>query len=134
VKYSTSIIKFIFGSAVAVTAVLVGCHSPLVPVAPMSSSSSADISDAVHGTKGNSHFYFLPPMVSNPKYSGDFDANVSVSVQIDTQRLDKYSQTYVWDVVKTYNATLDLASSQYKLNWNTSESEFVVGKIGRAHV
>src|SRR5262245_40727240 len=38
------------------------------------------ISDGAHA--GNTGFYFLPPLVANPTYTGVFDAGLSPEVQI----------------------------------------------------
>src|SRR5690349_24268750 len=56
-------------------AILNACSSSDRPTAPWSRPEFA-ISDAVHegGTPG---FYFLPPMVTQPTFSGAFDADIT---------------------------------------------------------
>ena len=58
-------------------ALTVSCHEedgvtgPSLPVRPP----SLAISDSAHG--GKSHFYFLPPILPAPAFSGVFDAALS---------------------------------------------------------
>ena len=51
----------------------VGGSAPSVPVPKV-------IEDAAHND-GNEHFYFLPPMVPQPSYSGVFDATLAPVVR-----------------------------------------------------
>src|SRR2546426_12422192 len=52
------------------------------PAAPRSPRPLADLSDGEHG--GNTHFFFLPPMVQAPNLTGVFDGSLlgSTSVEI----------------------------------------------------
>lgn len=64
-------------------AFLAGCsdesRQPLAP-AGAPTPPSFDIADGAHG--GNGHFYFLPPMVPAPSYSGTFDGSLEPWVEI----------------------------------------------------
>jgi hypothetical protein len=48
---------------------------------PQEQSPSLAISDGAHGG-GNAHFYFLPPLVPRPGYSGVFDATLQPVVEV----------------------------------------------------
>ena len=47
---------------------------------PVDRAPSFDLSDSTN--RGNPHFYFLPPMVSAPRYAGTFDPALSPVVEI----------------------------------------------------
>jgi hypothetical protein len=62
---------------------LAACSDGALPTAPRTSAPSrpsASITDTPHG--GSTGFYFLAPLVTQPKYSGTFDGTRSVVVQI----------------------------------------------------
>ncbi len=81
---------------------------------------SADFSDGSL-TTGNPHFFFLPPLVGQPSFSGTFNANLAPVVEICQVNLDSKG-------IPTGCATapfspgpvqLDGASQQYQVNWHT---------------
>lgn len=57
------------------------CDNAQVPVGPEVSGPALQILDGAHNG-GNEHFFFLPPMVSQPAYSGQFDGTLSPIVQV----------------------------------------------------
>ncbi len=65
---------------VLVPLILLACQD--VPVPTEVGPPQLEIVDAAHGTNGNSHFFFLPPMVPAPMPGGVFDATRSPSVEI----------------------------------------------------
>lgn len=69
---------------------------------------SFEISDGAHG--GNAHFFFLPPMVSNPQSDGTFQAGLSPVIRITGGDLDL-----------TLTADLDESNSHYHQNWHTDQ-------------
>jgi len=95
--------------AIAGTALLVACseQSP-VELAEVPQPEFA-ISDGASG--GNEHFYFLPPMVKSPSYSGTFDPTLSPVVVI------KQGETVLGEL----EAVLDENNEQYHANWHTVE-------------
>lgn len=80
------------------------------------------ISDAVHN-QGNSHFYWLPPMVPQPTPTGTFDGTLSPTVTICALAGTSCSTT-----IATYTMTggpggdvitVDPVSEIYRVNWQT---------------
>jgi hypothetical protein len=60
---------------------------------------------------GNEHFFFLPPMVKSPSYSGTFDPTLSPVVVI------KQGETVVGEL----EAALDEDGELYHANWHTDD-------------
>lgn len=56
---------------------------------------SKDIVDGVH-MGGNSHFYFLPPVVRQPHTTGTFDASLIGSLAVEVCKLDAPTATSSW--------------------------------------
>ena len=103
------------------------------------------ISDAVHegGTPG---FYFLPPMVTQPTFSGTFDADITtlnplIAVCDVTNVPDANCggpggtpAVLVFTTTSTPGITVDVSTPQYQVNWNTQAAGFVAGHTYRVHV
>jgi len=116
------------------------CSSSDRPTAPRSGPEFA-ISDAVHegGTPG---FYFLPPMVPQPTFSGTFDADVTtLNPQIaicdltnDANCGASSGTLIVFTTTSTPAITVDLSTPQYQVNWDTQAAGFVTGHTYRVHV
>lgn len=79
------------------------------------------ISDGAHS--GNTHFYFLPPMVSTPTTTGTFDAQLAPTVEICVLANGECAA-----LLATYTTTsgagsetirLDADQQQYLVNWHT---------------
>jgi hypothetical protein len=93
--------------------------SPLTPegVEPV-----ATISDAAHaGTVPG--FYFLPPMVPNPSYSGTFDGGLQPRVEI-CELVGTTCGTVIAQYTTTSGTggqTVQVGTSSYQVNWNTSQ-------------
>lgn len=108
--------------------------SPLsVPDSPF-----REVVDAAHGA-GTPHFYFLPPLVPNPKYSGTFDASEAPIVEVC--RL--VSGSCVSPAVATYttstgpgNQTVRVNSTDqnYAVNWNTGAFSLDLSSLYRIRV
>ena len=104
-------------------AALIGCaDNSVTDPRPRSSElqPSSVISDAVHSS-GKPHFYFLPPMVSNPTTAGTFDPVLSPSVQICVMSAATCATT-----MASYSMTsgsdgerVTLTDGQYQVNWHT---------------
>lgn len=100
---------------------LVSCSSeptttiPAIPIAP-------SISDGAH--LGNGHFFFLPPMVSNPSYSGTADPNANPGVMIC-----EWNGSSCAAVIAGFSTTEGTGSERilydapggfYQVNWHTN--------------
>src|SRR6266571_4828111 len=120
------------------------CASGDRPTAPRPGPEFA-ISDGVHegGTPG---FYFRPPMVAQPTFSGSFDADITtldpqIAICDITNGPDNNcggvggtSAVGVFTTTSTPAITVDLTTPQYQVNWNTRGAGFVVGHTYRLHV
>src|SRR6266513_501047 len=103
------------------------------------------ISDAVH-EGGTACFYFLPPMVAQPVFSGTFDADITtlnpaIAICDITNGPDNNcggaggtSAVIVFTTTSTPAITVDLTTPQYQVNWNTRGAGFVAGRTYRVHV
>src|SRR5579864_5066633 len=105
------------------------------------------ISDAAHdgGTPG---FYFLPPMVSQPAFAGTFDADIAtLNPQVAICDVTNGPDTdcggstagatpavVVFTTTSTPAITVDLATPQYQVNWDTKATGFATGHTYRLHV
>src|SRR5256885_6123257 len=103
------------------------------------------ISDGVHegGTPG---FYFLPPVVAQPTFSGSFDADIAtlnpqIAICDITNGPDNNcggaggtSAVVVYTTTSTPAITVDLTTPQYLVNWDTRGAGFVAGNTYRVHV
>lgn len=106
---------------------LVGCHD--LPSGTIESRSpeatpSRDIGDAVFG-HGNSHFYFMPPMVPSPRYSGTPDGALEPKVAICEWNAANARCGAVVAEFSTRGGTgsetvrYDASAGQYVVNWDT---------------
>lgn len=133
-------------SLVSFTSLLIvaGCSSSDRTTAPFARPEFA-ISDAVHegGTPG---FFFLPPMVAQPTFSGTFDADITtlnpaIAVCDVTNGPDAHCggtggtpAIVVFTTTSTPAITVDLSTPQYQVNWDTKAAGFVAGSTYRLHV
>src|SRR6266496_3398539 len=120
------------------------CASGDRPTAPRPGPEFA-ISDAVHegGTPG---FYFLPPMVAQPPFSGTFDADITtlnpqIAICDITNGPDNNcggaggtSAVIVFTTTSTPAIAVDVTTAQYQVNWNTRGAGFVAGNTYRVHI
>ena len=116
------------GSALA----CVGTDTPTEeePAAPVTS-----IQDAVHES-GNEHFFWLPPMVSSPTWSGMFDGSLAPTVEI----CEWDGMACVLPLLAAYTTTTGPGSEtvrvvpedeHYIVNWHTDEFGLDVTKTYR---
>src|SRR5256714_257220 len=120
------------------------CVSGDRPTAPRSGPVFA-ISDGVHGG-GRRGFYFPPPMVAQPAFSGTFDADITtldpqIAICDITNGPDNNcggaggtSAVIVFTTTSTPAITVDLTTPQYHVNWDTRGAGFVAGNTYRVHV
>src|SRR2546423_6894770 len=113
------------------------CVSGDRPTAPGSGPAFA-ISDGVH-EGGTSGFYFLPPMVAQPAFSGSFDADITtlnpqIAICDITNGPDNNcggaggtSAVVVYTTTSTPAITVDLTTPHNHLNWGTRGAGFAAG-------
>jgi hypothetical protein len=109
---------------------LAACDDPTSPhrIGLPSDSLTArpSIADGAHS--GNAHFFFLPPMVSNPRYSGESDGTQSPTVVVCELKPESgdacaaiVAQFGRGDGTGTEEITYDAAAGQYQVNWKTDQ-------------
>ncbi len=103
-RLNTLFVPALFAAGVAITA----C-SPDTTVDPSPLNPSFLISDGAHS--GDPHFYFLPPMVPNPTFSGTFDDTRSPIVQI----------TEDGSLLAELPASIPDGKDFYLATWNTNK-------------
>jgi len=99
---------------------LVGCAEDVrTPLAPEESQGPlTSISDGPRG--GNAHFYFLPPIVALPVYSGIFDAGLSPAVQVCVLTGSTCgSQIALFTSSTTPAVILQTKAQNYQVTWAT---------------
>lgn len=105
------------------------------PLVPDGTQPLATISDAAHaGTVPG--FYFLPPMVPNPSYSGTFDGGLDPRVEICVlvgttcgPVIAQYTETS-----GTGGQTVQTGTSSYQVNWHTNQFDLDPAKHYRISV
>jgi hypothetical protein len=121
-----------------VAAIVIAACTDRSPVAPDSDEPSASISDAAHES-GNTHFYFLPPIVPAPSPRGAFDASLSPVVEI----CEWTGAACVAPLVAAFTmtsgpgaATIRLAAADelYIVNWITDRFAVDPGRVYRVRV
>src|SRR5437899_8942877 len=116
-------------------AVCIACRDQHPITSPLRS--SADFSDGrIPG--GNPHFFFLPPLVKQPSFSGTFNPALRPVVEICQLDVD------INDIPIACSATLttispgivelDLVDELYHVNWNTLLPPIYVTKFYSIHV
>jgi len=112
---------------VAVVVLLAGCDHPtaIPPIPTPPARPTMTIADAAHGV-GHPHFYFLPPLVPNPSFSGTFDPTLGPLLAVDVCRVD--AGACVTPLIASFTSSggatsasvrLDAAAEWYSVNWNT---------------
>ena len=93
-------------------------------VAPLPGAPSFEIRDGAHNN-GNPHFYFLPPIVANPRATGSFDPTQAPSVTVC-----QLTGTDCAPVIAQFSMTagsgsavvrVDAGSQLYIVNWQTDQ-------------
>lgn len=83
---------------------------------------SLSISDAAHNG-GTSGFYFLPPLVAEPKDTGVLDPNRSVIVTVCPLG-NPAADRCVGKPVTVSGSKVDVNGNHYQYNWQTNETAF----------
>lgn len=92
------------------------------PLAPEGGQPLATISDAAHAGAVPG-FYFLPPMVPNPSYSGTFDGGLQPRVEI-CELVGATCGTVIAQYTTTSGTggeTVQVGTSSYQVNWHTNQ-------------
>ncbi len=82
------------------------------------------ISDGEH-TGGTPGFFFLPPLVPQPRFDGEFDPDLSVTVEVC-----EFVDPGCGDIIETFD-DLPVADDHYRVDWHTKQSDLVEGVIYR---
>jgi hypothetical protein len=105
------------------------------PVEPGPAGPAQTISDAAHAGAVPG-FYFLPPMVPNPSYSGTFDGGLQPRVEIC-----ELAGPVCGPVIAQYTTTsgtggtlVQVGSSSYQVNWHTNQFNLDPAKTYRISV
>lgn len=121
---------------------LLSCAERPLPLQPTVPGPAFQIQDAVHNS-GNRHFFFLPPLVPQPRYSGVFDATESPVIT-----LCRWTGTACSTIVAQLSMTsgtgsqvvrVDLAGQAYSVNWDSNQClggpcRFAAGDVLRLRV
>lgn len=102
--------------------------SPTAPTGPRETISDAAHAGAVPG------FYFLPPMVDNPSYSGTFDPALQPRVEICELVGTACGTTIATFTFGTGGGNVRLESNHYIANWHTKDYNLDVNKYYRISV
>jgi len=133
-----------FALSLPVFLVMNACSSSDRPTAPRSRPEFA-IFDAVHegGTPG---FFFLPPMVAHPSFSGAFDADiatlnpliavcdVTIGPDANCGGTGGTPAVLVFTTTSIPAITVDLTTPQYQVNWDTQGPGFSTSHTYRVHI
>lgn len=92
------------------------------------------IYDAAHG--GTEGFYFLPPMVKSPLFSGTFDSNLSPVVEIFESPASNtlHTKFTMEDGDNPDLLKVDIENEHYLVNWHTNETGTLVGQTYRIRI
>jgi hypothetical protein len=116
------------GAAVLLAGCVADSSTPLAP----EGGPSQVISDAAHAGAVPG-FYFLPPMVPQPAYSGTFDAGVQPRVEVCELSGSSCGATIAqWTM--TSGVTVSASAEQYQVNWHTSQFDLDPAKHYRISV
>jgi hypothetical protein len=112
-------------------ALIVACQDQRSPTAVRPP--SAQLMDA--STSGNRHFFFLPPLVKQPSFSGVFNPALKPVVEICELNVSTTPAACSGaPLIDPGPVTADLAGQQYKVNWDTRQSGISVDKFYRIQV
>jgi|GEM_PF-4659368 len=114
---------------------LSGCASDVrTPLAPEESQGPlTSISDGARG--GNGHFYFLPPLVADPTFSGTFDPGLSPTVQVCALVSSACgSQIALFTSSTSPAVTVQTRTQNYQVTWATKPHNLTTGAVYRIRV
>ncbi len=119
----------------AALVLIAGCTADAGKVLGPSDGPSRVISDAAHAGAVPG-FYFLPPMVPQPSYSGTFDAGLTPRVEICALSGASCGATIATFAFGTgsSNVRVSAADQQYQVNWHTKDYNLNVATMYRISV
>ena len=104
-----------------VVALALGCRDQRSLTSPKTHGISGDIVDGAHGG-GNPHFFFLPPLVPQPSFSGVFNPNLGPVVQICTLTTAGTGCDPAIAPINPGAVQLDAPDQLYQVNWHTDST------------
>src|SRR5437016_119541 len=111
------------GTSLAAVLFALGCEDKPA-TAPAAGRPQFEISDAGHGT-GTPGFYFLPPMVAAPTFTGTFVSGLTLEVEIcvwNGTACDALIATFSTNTgTGSETVRVDTENEQYIVNWRTSQ-------------
>jgi len=116
-----------------VLALIVGCRDQAIVTSPATPRISADIQDGAHGG-GNPHFFFLPPTVAQPSFSGVFNPNLGPVVQICTLTATAAGTMCDATIAPIIPGAVQQVGHQYQVNWNTGATNVSASSTYRIQV
>ncbi len=123
---------------IAVLATLVASCTRDLPVRPSHPRPELEIHDAAHNS-GSQHFFFLPPMVPQPSYSGKFDGSLLPVVRICEWTGAACALPLLAEFTTTTGpgsetVQVNPTDELYIVNWRTSQFTLDVAKTYRISV
>jgi hypothetical protein len=125
------------GGWLAILAVVVACHDQRLVTSP---SLDADFLDG-RSTNGNHHFFFLPPLVSQPTFSGTFNPDLrpivlicQLDVVVTTTGTTPTGCSAALQPIDPGPVQVDPLDEQYLVNWNTGQPAIDPTKFYRIQV
>ncbi len=106
---------------------IIGCDGPVDPEFDYIDNALFAISDGTH-TSGNSGFFFLPPLVPQPSFDGEFDAELSVTVEIC-----EFTDPVCDPIIESFS-DVTVVDEHYQVNWHTKQSGPVSDMVYRISV
>jgi len=120
--------------ALLIAVAVAACDDPITSPSPIPGPHPEPaqfvIADGAHG--GVKSFYFLPPMVPVPQYSGTFDATKSPNV-----RVCQLSGGACGIIIASFGATqikVDVTTESYSVVWKTKDAGLDASKVYRVEV
>src|SRR5437899_2746549 len=124
------------GTSLAAVLFALGCEDKPA-TAPAAGRPQFEISDAGHGT-GTPGFYFLPPMVAAPTFTGTFVSGLTLEVEIcvwNGTACDALIATFSTNTgTGSETVRVDTENEQYIVNWKTSQFRLDPAKTYRIRV
>src|SRR5438132_7564860 len=124
------------GTSLAAVLFALGCEDKPA-TAPPPGRPQFEISDAGHGT-GTPGFYFLPPMVASPTFTGTFISGLTLEVEIcvwNGTACDALIATFSTNTgTGSETVRVDTENEQYIVNWKTSQFRLDPAKTYRIRV
>jgi Big-like domain-containing protein/putative pyrroloquinoline-quinone binding quinoprotein len=125
----TSSLRFSLAPAFVSLTALAACSAPDEPTSPSASpliaiKPAAAISDAVRGSGGNAHFYWLPPIAADTIYGGTFDPGLQPQIRIC--RVSQLPCSVPLVTFPSGTIPVDAAAESYSVVWSTKPANITL--------